>query len=601
MKNIKSKLLTFGLLVAMVVFTVSGIVINKAFASLGVSVTPATGGTSISIDTSATASSPSWTTITGMKITEASVGDISTGIHTLTLPTGWEFNTSQTVTISLNGTELTLGSSNLTPDATQLSFNVVASSTSHTATLTFSGIQVQPSDGVVRASAPILHSGASLNGVNDAIQSFGNLSTVAGSIDHLVVTPADSTTDADTSVTYTATGKDQFDNTTGDVTGATTFSIVGGGDGGSFTDATYTPHTVGTYTVNGNDGGKTGETSLTVTPGAATKIGLTAYPESLVAGSDSILTAAVQDQYGNTVTSDNTTLISFLSDGHATWSPHGVVATSGISTSTLSDLSPETVNISALSTYQVLTPPSDVSVTFTSTGVRVTPPVVTAFTANPVGTSTATLSVTTDENATCAYSNTTKSYASSTVMTVTGGVTSHSQNLTGLIPGTGYVYYVRCQDAYGNTMGSSDSVSFTTAAVQTPASLAINSVVAVPHETVLPDDSYDHGYEWVMGITLPSGQSRMALQFADWTNSLAAGGNMEYYSEEIASSSTGGLNHPISIDAANTYPSLIQITGDNSSNPGIQTNIHILLKIPSSTPAGSHSTTFMLESTSTFD
>jgi len=188
MKNIKSKLLTLGLLAAMAVFTVSGIIINRAFASLGASITPATGGTNISVDTAATASNPSWTTITGLKITETSVGDIETGIHTLTLPTGWEFNTSQTVTISLNGTELTLGSSNLTPDATQLSFNVTASSTAHTATLTFSGIQVQPSDGVVRSSAPILHSGASINGVDDETKSFGDLSTVAGTVTKLAFT-----------------------------------------------------------------------------------------------------------------------------------------------------------------------------------------------------------------------------------------------------------------------------------------------------------------------------------------------------------------------------------------------------------------------------
>jgi uncharacterized repeat protein (TIGR02543 family) len=96
-----------------------------------------------------------------------------------------------------------------------------------------------------------------------------------------------------------------------------------------------------------------------------------------------------------------------------------------------------------------------------------TPPVVTAFTADSVSTSTATLSVTTDENATCAYATTTKSYASSTAMAVTGGVMSHSQDLTGLSPGTGYVYYVRCQDSHGNTMSSSDSVTFTTTGADT--------------------------------------------------------------------------------------------------------------------------------------
>jgi hypothetical protein len=107
---------------------------------------------------------------------------------------------------------------------------------------------------------------------------------------------------------------------------------------------------------------------------------------------------------------------------------------------------------------------------------------------------------------------------------------------------------------------------------------------------------YPDGWEWVMTVTLPTNLNHTALKFGNWasgSNSLAAGDNMQYYSEQIADDDTGGLNHPIAITAADTYPTNLTITNDaDSSRPGIQTNIHIQVKLPSSTPAGSYSTSY---------
>jgi len=88
-------------------------------------------------------------------------------------------------------------------------------------------------------------------------------------------------------------------------------------------------------------------------------------------------------------------------------------------------------------------------------------PVVSAFTAGSITAAGATLSVTTNENATCRYANTETAYASMTAMDVTG-TTSHSHVLAGLTGATNYNYYVRCVDTSGNTMTTSAHTFFTT-------------------------------------------------------------------------------------------------------------------------------------------
>src|SRR3989344_8709808 len=79
--------------------TLSGFLItNLVFAAA--TVTPASHGTNISIDTtSAAGGSESYRTLSGPSITENAPGDIAVGTHTITLPAGWEFNTASTVTV----------------------------------------------------------------------------------------------------------------------------------------------------------------------------------------------------------------------------------------------------------------------------------------------------------------------------------------------------------------------------------------------------------------------------------------------------------------------------------------------------------------------
>ena len=85
----------------------------------------------------------------------------------------------------------------------------------------------------------------------------------AAALDHLVLSPASATISAGGSQAYTAEGRDQYDNSLGDMTASTTFSIA---PNGSCTGATCTASAAGAHTVTGTKSGKTGTASLQVLP-----------------------------------------------------------------------------------------------------------------------------------------------------------------------------------------------------------------------------------------------------------------------------------------------------------------------------------------------
>ena len=77
------------------------------------------------------------------------------------------------------------------------------------------------------------------------------------------------------------------------------------------------------------------------------------------------------------------------------------------------------------------------------------------------GTTQTTVSLSTNEAATCKFSQTTGvAYASMTGTFTTTGGTSHSMTAAGLTNGTSYNYYVRCNDTSGNPTTSDYAISF---------------------------------------------------------------------------------------------------------------------------------------------
>ena len=82
----------------------------------------------------------------------------------------------------------------------------------------------------------------------------------------------------------------------------------------------------------------------------------------------------------------------------------------------------------------------------------------------PAGTTSATLQVTTNENATCRYATTPgTAYGQMTITFATTGGTAHSHGVTGLANGQSYTFYVRCQDTAGNATTADTVVSFAVA------------------------------------------------------------------------------------------------------------------------------------------
>ncbi|TRZ52543.1 hypothetical protein D4S03_03270 [bacterium] len=206
-------------------------------------ITSATGATSVSLDTtSASGGTSAWTTLVGPVIQETLVGQIKLGIHTLTLPAGWEFNPVHNVTIGVGGaTELTIGVSVVTPTATTLSFYVNGLSTSGVGSLTFNEMQVRPT-GTTPTSDNITLTAGLIDGV-DGSTNFGTLTTVAGAVNKVEFTTQPSAT-ATAGVAFATqpvvTGQDQFGNTRLPDTSTITLS--------AYTDNVCTVAAVGTFT-----------------------------------------------------------------------------------------------------------------------------------------------------------------------------------------------------------------------------------------------------------------------------------------------------------------------------------------------------------------
>ena len=124
-----------------------------------------------------------------------------------------------------------------------------------------------------------------------------SLQVNAGAIDHLVLAPASATISSGGSETYTAEGRDAFNNTLGDVTAATTFTIA---PDGSCTGASCSASVAGPHTVTGtHTSGKTGTASLAVTAATTTHFALAA-PATATAGVAFSVTVTAQDAANNT-------------------------------------------------------------------------------------------------------------------------------------------------------------------------------------------------------------------------------------------------------------------------------------------------------------
>ena len=125
-----------------------------------------------------------------------------------------------------------------------------------------------------------------------------SLSVTAAALDHLVPSPASATITAGGSQAYTAEGRDQYDNSLGDVTATTTFTIA---PNGSCTGASCTASVAGAHTVTGTKSGKSGTASLTVSAAGLDHIVISPASATIAAGGSQAYSAEGFDASGNSL------------------------------------------------------------------------------------------------------------------------------------------------------------------------------------------------------------------------------------------------------------------------------------------------------------
>src|SRR5215213_5305347 len=319
-------------------------------------VTPAAGGTNISADKAANATSPAFTTLGDIVIAENVNNDFpvqASRTLILTAPTGWQFNpgvgTTAATKTGAGGNEL--NDNSITVTATTITVNISVTGTAQTNTLSIKGIQVRATDGAnIPGSGNILRTvgnpgTATIAGIVNGTTNFGSLSQVAGAINKLVVTlPGQSFTDGSTvatsgnSGTPTAqtagtsfniskiTATDQFVNVVTSYSGAKTISYTGPGTNAGFSAPSYTTavsftngvstttlattlRKAETTTITASDGTTTGpaSSSLTVNAGALSSFVVTNTSDGIIgtqtAGTPFDIKVRAVDAGGNTITS----------------------------------------------------------------------------------------------------------------------------------------------------------------------------------------------------------------------------------------------------------------------------------------------------------
>ncbi|MHB8513600.1 MAG: hypothetical protein ACYDCC_15700 [Actinomycetota bacterium] len=184
-----------------------------------------------------------------------------------------------TVAYTTTGTDAYGNSLGNTTPSTTFTINAPGSCSSNTCGSTTSGpYTVVATDGAASASTM--------------------LSVTPGALVGLVLSPANSTIKLSQSQTYTASGRDQFGNSTGDMTSSTTFTIA---PDGSCVGATCSGTAYGQHTVTGINGSVVGTANLTISDVTIDHIVITPSSSTITAGGSQTYTATGYDSSNNVI------------------------------------------------------------------------------------------------------------------------------------------------------------------------------------------------------------------------------------------------------------------------------------------------------------
>lgn len=290
-------------------------------------ITAATGGEAISADDANT----TYTSLTGPIIQEGFAGElVSGGTIILTAPTGYEWNTSVSPSLSVSaayGGSTLLAASYTSITASQITFTITTSSTSNPGQIQFSGLEIRPTTGVLPNTGNILNTGSTgLGGGTN----YGSLSMIAGAVDGLQFIQQPSATSIDSSITPSVRVQliDQFGNEVENSGTSIALSKASGSGALSgtspkstntlgvadFSDISFDQ--VGTYTLAANSTGLNADTSASfsiVNTGTITGFVVERYPSgnisSKYAGQTFDIVIRAVDGTGTTVTSFTGTVV----------------------------------------------------------------------------------------------------------------------------------------------------------------------------------------------------------------------------------------------------------------------------------------------------
>jgi len=285
----KAKSISYLVVVSVMVIGNLSLAPNIVLAdSASVNISVATGGDAVSIDTSSASSSSAYTTLDPINISETDPNQIAVGTHVVSLPTGWEFNTSAHIT-AFKGDGLALASYNITPDLNFFSFTVITPSTVSTF-LMLSGMQIRPTGTTPSTGGEITHSGAAIAGVTNGSTSFGTLSTVAGTITKLVflTQPGGTVYGSTLSPQPVVKTQDQFGNDSSNGASGKIVNLSLATGSGSLIGTSLQDISSGTATFSGLEVDAVGTKQL-----LASSAGLASTTSSEFAITPKILTAAV--------------------------------------------------------------------------------------------------------------------------------------------------------------------------------------------------------------------------------------------------------------------------------------------------------------------
>lgn len=120
--------------------------------------------------------------------------------------------------------------------------------------------------------------------------------TAPGPLDHITISPATATIASGGAQPYTVAAFDRFNNSIGDVTAQTTFTIA---PDGSCAAANCTATVAGPHTVTGNDSGKTAQASLTVSSGSTGNTPVITWPKPAAITYGTLLSSQQLDAKAN--------------------------------------------------------------------------------------------------------------------------------------------------------------------------------------------------------------------------------------------------------------------------------------------------------------